>query len=63
VAAALAGFGGVYWTAAMPNRQLVRDLPVIENMEYYRHADSLEFLRRLESESLFDEDISDAISP
>ena len=60
VVAALAGFGGVYWTAARPNRELVRDLPVIENMEYYRHADSLEFLRRLETEGLFEEEVSDA---
>jgi anti-sigma factor RsiW len=66
--AALAGFGGVYWTSTRPNRELVRDLPmrdlpIIENMEYYRHADSLEFLRRLESEGLFQEEVSNASSP
>jgi anti-sigma factor RsiW len=61
--AALAGFGGIYWTAGRSNRELVRDLPVIENMEYYRHADSLDFLRRLESEGLFEEEVSDVGSP
>lgn len=61
VTAALAGFGGVYWKVTEPNRQLVRDLPVIESMEYYRHADSLEFLRRLDQEGLFEGDVSDAL--
>jgi anti-sigma factor RsiW len=61
--AALAGFGGVYWSTAGSNRQLVRDLPVIENLEYYRHADNLDFLRLLDAEGLFDEEVSDALSP
>ncbi len=61
IAGALAGFGAVYWKVTEPNRQLVRDLPVLENMEYYRHADSLEFLRRLEQEGLFDGEVSDAL--
>jgi anti-sigma factor RsiW len=61
--ASLAGFGAVYWTASRPNRELVRDLPVIENMEYYRHADSVDFLRRLEREGLFDQVVSNAESP
>ncbi len=60
VVAALAGFGAIYWTATAPNRELVRDLPVIENMEYYRHADSLEFLRRLDEQGLFQEEVVDA---
>lgn len=61
--AAIAAFGTVAWLTGRPNRELVRDLPVIENMEYYRHADSLEFLRRLEREGLFDEVVSNAESP
>jgi anti-sigma factor RsiW len=63
LAAALAGFGAVYWTSTRSNRELVRDLPVIENMEYYRHAESLEYLRRLDQVGLFEDEVSDAISP
>jgi anti-sigma factor RsiW len=61
--AALAGFGAVYWTAARPNRELVSDLPVIENMEYYRHAENVDFLRRLDQAGLFEDEVSDALSP
>jgi anti-sigma factor RsiW len=60
VVAALVGFSAVYWKTTAPNRQLVRDLPVIENMEYYRHAEDLEFLRRLNQEALFEEDVNHA---
>ena len=58
--ATLAGFSAMYWQLTAPNRQLVRDLPVIENMEYYRHAESLEFLRRLEAEGLFSDEVVNA---
>ncbi|MBW3596677.1 MAG: hypothetical protein KY475_05315 [Planctomycetes bacterium] len=60
IVAMLAGFGAVYWQVTAPNRQLVHDLPVIENMEYYRHAEDLEFLRRLESEGLFSDEVDHA---
>ncbi len=43
-----------------PNQRLVKDLPVIENVELYRVADSVDFLRSLEQASLFNEDQSDA---
>jgi hypothetical protein len=36
-----------------PNTQLKRDLPVIENIELYQIADSVEFLRQLEDTGLF----------
>ena len=62
--AAVAGaavLGFVIGIQAWPNksRQLLRDLPVIENFERYRHADSLDFLRKLEASKLFDEEASD----
>jgi anti-sigma factor RsiW len=60
IVALLAGFGAVYWKVSAPNRELVRDLPVIEHMEYYRHAESLEFLRRLDAEGLFSDEVDDA---
>lgn len=36
------------------NRQLEQDLPVIENMDAYRSAESVDFLRRLADEGLFE---------
>lgn len=41
-----------------PNQQLVQDLPVIENVDLYRVADDIEFLRSLDESGLFDEDQS-----
>jgi hypothetical protein len=37
----------------LPDRQLVRDRPVIENVDIYRYAENIEFLRMLEREGLF----------
>jgi len=34
---------------------LLQDLPVIQNVDEYRYADSIEFLRMLEKEGLFAE--------
>jgi anti-sigma factor RsiW len=42
-----------------PNQRLVQDLPVIENMDLYRIADSVDFLRSLDDASLFDEEQND----
>ena len=36
-----------------PNRQLLRDLPVIEHVDEYRVVDDLDFLRQLAEEGLF----------
>lgn len=38
---------------ARPARQLVRDYPVIDNIELYSVADSVEFLHQLDDEGLF----------
>ena len=53
--AAFLGFRLVDRVTSAENDQLVRDLPVIENVELYRHVDDIEFLRQLEAEGLFDE--------
>ena len=52
----LAGYLFVYQVADRDNQQLLRDLPVIERMDEYRYADSVEFLRLLDQEGLFAED-------
>ena len=55
----VAGFlliAGVY---GRPNERLLRDLPVIENVELYRQAGDLDFLHKLQDEGLFVEEPSD----
>ena len=49
------------YVTSQPNRQLVRDLPVIENVDLYRHADSVDFLRELDKQGFFAEEGEDAI--
>ena len=52
----VAAFFGYVLVAAVlhsPNRQLVKDLSVIENLDEYRAAEDIEFLRALEREGLF----------
>jgi hypothetical protein len=55
-AAALAGllFGLRPWSNA--NWQLLRDLPVLEDFDLYRQADSLEFIRQLQTSKFFDDE-------
>jgi hypothetical protein len=52
LAAALAGFLAA-WLLLDPNRPLLRDLPVIENLELYRPVGDIEFLRLLRGAGLF----------
>ncbi len=51
-----AGYVVVAVLVSRENRRLLRDLPVIERLDQYRYADSVEFLRQLEHEGLFTED-------
>jgi Predicted transmembrane transcriptional regulator (anti-sigma factor) len=44
-----------------PNRQLVRDLPVIEHVDEYRNIDSVDFLKQLERENLFAVEVDDGM--
>ncbi len=39
-----------------PNRELARDLPVIENLDLYHHVDGIEFLRQLHASGLFSDE-------
>jgi len=49
-AAVLCGFLGMRWLLPDPNRQLLADLPILENLDAYRQAGSVEFLRMLSTE-------------
>lgn len=53
VASAAAGYVVLTHVLSRPDRQLVRDLPVIERVDEYRNADSLEFLKALDESGLF----------
>lgn len=44
-----------------PNRELVRDLPVIERVDEYRNAESVDFLRQLHDEGLFAQEVEDGL--
>jgi hypothetical protein len=57
---AVGGFGLVYERLTRENRQLMRDLPVIDRVDLYREVNSIEFLEKLASEGLFDEEQTDA---
>ena len=54
--AALVGYSVVASIAARPNGQLRADLPVIEGIDIYRNVDSVDLLRRLDKQGLFDEE-------
>lgn len=56
VLAFIAGYGAVSRIVSRENRRLLRDLPVIQHLDEYRYADSVEFLRRLDREGLFAEE-------
>ena len=51
------GYALVERATSKKNDQLVRDLPVIENVELYRHIDDIDFLRQLDAEGLFDDSV------
>ena len=53
VVAALVGFAAVKLAAPDPNAALLRDLPVIENVERYLQGGDVEFLRKLKQSGFF----------
>ena len=53
LAAAAAGFFAVALLVTHLDRQLLRDLPVLENFDEYRQIGSFEFLQLLDKEKLF----------
>jgi hypothetical protein len=59
--AAATGYVGVGWTGGRPDttdRDLARDLRVIENKRFYDHVDDLDFLKSLDQPDLFGEETS-----
>ena len=61
VAAALSAYVVVDRQLNQENRELVRDLPVIERLDEYRNIESVEFLERLHKEGLFAAEVDDAL--
>lgn len=50
------GFAGTWLLAPDPDRQLLEDLPLLENLDCYRQIDDFQFLNRLHELGLFQED-------
>jgi len=63
VASVAAGFLAVLLLRPSPNRQLLEDLPVLENLDLYRHVDNIEFLQLLDREGLFGKEAGPAGKP
>lgn len=59
LAAGVLGFAAVKLCWPEPNRRLLLDLPVLEHLEAYRQTPDLEFLKRLNAEGLFSEELPD----
>ncbi len=60
LAASVAGFlvvGEAVWPD--PNRQLIEDLPVLENLDEYRQIEDVQFLRALHEQGVFAEEEGD----
>jgi hypothetical protein len=55
--AILVGYGVVYQRLDEPNRQLLEDLPVVENVDLYYHAEDIEFLEQLADSGVFNEEL------
>ena len=61
VGVSLAGYLLSWQLANRDNRQLIQDLPVIEKMSQYKEAESLEFLRMLVKEGVFETEGKDGL--
>ena len=61
IVAALAGYAVTSSILSVPDRQLVEDFPILENLDAYRYAESIEFLHALEHEGLFTGEGDDAL--
>ncbi len=59
VLAGLAGYVAVWRFWPDPNEQLLRDLPLLESLDYYQKIDDAEFLRKLQAEKLFAKEAAD----
>lgn len=52
---ALGGYAAGRWIWPDPNRQLLKDLAILEHLDAYRKAGNIDYLRRLEAEGYFAE--------
>ena len=59
VAGFLVGYLTISSLANRGNERLVRDLPIIENVDVYDYVESVDFLSELEQSGLFSEEESD----
>jgi hypothetical protein len=57
--AGLAGYLAAWRFWPDPNEQLLRDLPVLENLDQYQKIDDVKFLRKLHAEKLFAKEPAD----
>jgi anti-sigma factor RsiW len=57
--AGITGYSLAYWRLDAENRQLLQDLPVLRELDAYQSAESVEFLRLLQQEGLFQGDEAD----
>lgn len=51
------GYRTVHQRLDGPNRQLLEDLPVVENVDLYYHAEDIEFLEELAASGVFDDEV------
>jgi anti-sigma factor RsiW len=56
-----AGFVAIHRRMTRDNRNLVRDLPVVEHVDEYRYIDDIDFLKQLERENLFAAEVDDGM--
>jgi hypothetical protein len=56
--AGAAGFAVAAMLRPDPNRRLLDNLPLVEHLEQFRQAQSLDFLKRLAAEHLFGDDVA-----
>jgi len=57
VIAILLGYRTTHRRLDKPNRQLLEDLPVVENIDLYYHADDIEFVEKLAASGMFDDEV------
>jgi len=58
--AAVAGYAITNYRLTEANRQLLDELPILQQLDAYQTAGSVDFLRALEREGLFKEEDADA---
>lgn len=63
LAATVGTYAAIKHRLERPNRELVRNLPLIERVDDYRNIDNLEFVKQLERENLFAVEVDDGDGP